>query len=292
MQFSDDGAPESKDGTMTIGSMTMWNLGQRVRSREFHYLLYTASVSEKDDICNSLWMQHSEEMEILEGNILIINGEKCTVEFQPSANQSWQIWVNYVLSASATYPSPYANVHKGDICFIDGTIGKDNTFKWQPPSTESRKAELHKLNTFRKTLSSKGRHAKEHEFMASNAVRQLVEPRIGIFINRQRPDPFHHVVNNWQHVLNLIYQQSVRKNSFESFIDTLMRPVKSGGCGLLYAASNIREHYACVSKQYNKITYHLIGEQAIKLARYSYRLVDDLFLNCRRGRKNKIACSC
>jgi hypothetical protein len=54
IQFSDDGAPESRDGTMTIGSMTMWNLGQLVRSREFHYLLHTASVSEKDDICNSL----------------------------------------------------------------------------------------------------------------------------------------------------------------------------------------------------------------------------------------------
>ena len=66
----------------------------------------------------------------------------------------------------------------------------------------------HKLNTFRNTLSSKlsekGRHAKELEFMASNGVRQLGEPRIGIFSNRQRPDPFHHEANNWQHVLNLI----------------------------------------------------------------------------------------
>ena len=133
---------------------------------------------------------------------------KCTVEFQPSADQSWQIWANDVLSVSATYPSPYANAHKADLCFIGG---KDNTFKWQPPSTE---AELHKLNTFRNTLSStlseKGRHAKELEFMTSNGVRQLGEPRIGIFSNRQRSDPFHHEVNNWQHVLNLIYQQSVR----------------------------------------------------------------------------------
>ena len=116
--------------------------------------------------------------------------------------------------------------------------------------------------------------------MASNGVRQLGEPRLRIFSNRQRPDPFHHEVNNWQHVLNLIYQQSVRQNCFVSFIDTLMRPVKSGSCGLLYATPNIREHYACESKKNNTITYRLIGEQAIKLARYSYRLVDDLPLNC------------
>ena len=72
-----------------------------------------------------------------------------------------------------------------------------------------------------------------------------------------------------------------------------MRPVKSGGRGLLYAASNIRENYARESKKYDKITYRLIGDRlsmayyiqytvysrpwAIKLARYSYRLVDDLF---------------
>ena len=28
------------------------------------------------------------------------------------------------------------------------------------------------------------------------------------------------------------------------------------------------------------MTYHLIGEQVTKLARYSYRLVDDLLLKC------------
>ena len=284
IQFSDDGAPESKDGTMTIGSLTMWNLGQRVRSREFHYLLHTASVSEKDDICNSLWMQHSEEMDILEGNILTINGEKCTVEFQPSADQSWQICANNVLSASATYPSPYANVHKSDLSFIGGSIGMEDSFKWQPPTMESRKFELQKLNAFRNTLSSKlsekSRHAKDLEFMATNGLRQLGEPRIGIFSERQRPDPFHHEVNNLQHVLHLIYIHSVRQNSFESFINILMRPVKSGGCGLIYAAANIKEHYACESTKFNKITYRLIGEQAIKLARYSYRLVDVLLLNC------------
>ena len=36
------------------------------------------------------------------------------------------------------------------------------------------------------------------------------------------PDPFHQEVNNWQHVLNLIYTQSVRQNSLTSFIDTLI----------------------------------------------------------------------
>ena len=88
--------------------------------------------------------------------------------------------------------------------FIEKLNGKftDKHFHSEDATKDpTRNAELHKLNTFRNTLSSKlsekGRHAKELEFMASNGVRQLGESRIGIFSNRQRPDPFHHEVNNW-----------------------------------------------------------------------------------------------
>ena len=42
-EFSDDGAPETKELTMTTGSMTLWNIGNRVRSREFHYPLHLVS---------------------------------------------------------------------------------------------------------------------------------------------------------------------------------------------------------------------------------------------------------
>ena len=34
-QFSDDGAPETSQVTMSVGSLTFWNLGERIRSREF-----------------------------------------------------------------------------------------------------------------------------------------------------------------------------------------------------------------------------------------------------------------
>ena len=36
-QFSDHGAPETSELGMSIGSLTCWNFGVRVRSREFHY---------------------------------------------------------------------------------------------------------------------------------------------------------------------------------------------------------------------------------------------------------------
>ena len=45
--FSDDGAPETGQLSMSIGSLTSWNFGDRVRSSAFQYLLHCVSLSEK-----------------------------------------------------------------------------------------------------------------------------------------------------------------------------------------------------------------------------------------------------
>ena len=188
VEFSDDGAPESKEETMTIASLTLWNFENRVRSRDYHYPLHMATVQEKDEICALLWQQHCDEMLIIEGNVFIINGKKVTFEFQPSADQSWQCWAANVLPASATYPSPYANVHKSQLSHINGGIGFDQSNCWKPPTEKSRADELCKLNEFRQTLSpnltDKARHDQELDFMADNGYRQFGAPRIGTFANR------------------------------------------------------------------------------------------------------------
>ena len=87
-QFSDDGAPETSKLGMSIGSLTCWNFGSTVRSREFHYFLHYSSVSEKDAVMEDLWRQHTDEMKVLEGNVLPVCGQQCTTEFQPSTDQS------------------------------------------------------------------------------------------------------------------------------------------------------------------------------------------------------------
>ena len=46
-EFSDDDAPETSQLTMSLGSITLWNLGDRVRSRDYQYLLHCASLSKK-----------------------------------------------------------------------------------------------------------------------------------------------------------------------------------------------------------------------------------------------------
>ena len=48
------------------------------------------------------------------------------------------------------------------------------------------------------------------------------------------------------------------------------------GCGLSFVANKIREHYNDKDHRNNNLTARLTGEQAIALAKYSYRLVDAL----------------
>ena len=67
-EFSDDGAPETQKESMCIGSLTCWNFGKRVRSRDYHYLIHMITAKEKDDAVSNLWKQYAEEMQILEGN--------------------------------------------------------------------------------------------------------------------------------------------------------------------------------------------------------------------------------
>ena len=76
VQFSDDGASECKDTTMRIGSLTMWNLGSRARSRDYQYILHAANITEKDPTAELLWKQHTDEMTVLEGNVFNIAGNK------------------------------------------------------------------------------------------------------------------------------------------------------------------------------------------------------------------------
>ena len=231
-QFSDDGAPETSQLSMSIGSLTFWNLGERVRSREFQYLLHCVSLSEKHGVLELLWQQHTEEMLLLESSVFTVFGKECTLEFQPSADMSWQSWACNELNQAATYPSPYANVHKGNMCTMGGSIGHSNTDMWKPYVCSDRDKHLSMINTYLASLP-KGRspkviHDRKLAFMADNGIRQLGNPRIGIYADRVKPDPLHCEINAWQHILDLLYSESVRRCAFDKFIQTLSAPIALG----------------------------------------------------------------
>lgn len=99
-----------------------------------------------------------------------------------------------------------------------------------------------------------------------------------MFYNRIRPEPLHLEINNWQHVLNLMYLEAIRRGKFEQFLSTLMASKRDGGCGLKFVAKKIKEHYENENKRMNVMDARLIGAQAIALARHSYLVLDAIRL--------------
>ncbi|CAH3162294.1 unnamed protein product, partial [Pocillopora meandrina] len=274
MQFSDDGAPESSQLTMSIGSLTSWNFGDRVRSRDFQYILHCVSRGEKDEVLQSIWKQHTDEMEMLEGNIFVVSNKQCTVEFQPSADMSWQSWANNELNQAATYPSPYANVSKGNMCTMGATIGMGEEDLFKPYTLEVRNSHVKRVNEFMislpSSLNEKNRHSRKLQFMAENGIRQLGTPRIGIGINDGAGERSTRVdfvnASNQKFVCDL--DNALSSNHKEDFGEL--------GRGLGYLASVIKDHYNDEAQRHKKLPVRLIGDQAIALANFSFRLIDAL----------------
>ena len=98
---------------------------------------------------------------------------------------------------------------------------------------------------------------------------QLGEPRIREYANLQWPEPLHLEVNNWEHLLYVMYVVALHKNKVDKFLIALGDSVTTGGCGLKFIATKIKEHYDDKNTRSNKLGTRLIGAQAIALTRYS-----------------------
>lgn len=148
-QFGDGGAPETSSLTMSVATLTCWNFGQQLRSRDYQYALHGLSVGEKDAILADIWHQHTQEMLLLEASNFTVNEKVCSFGFQPSADQSWQSWAANEVSQSATYPSPYANVSKFSLSIRNGRIGSS----WDAITPERRAKHVEMVQDFQTKLA-------------------------------------------------------------------------------------------------------------------------------------------
>ena len=228
--FGDDGAPETKELTMSMATLTSLNFGERVTSREMQYILHGLSVGEKAAVMEDLWRQHTAEMEIMEGNKFTINNQIVTISFQPAADEAWQSWAANEVNQAFRYPSLYANVNSLNLNTIGQQIGTGEQFLWEPYNGDLREKHIKMIEDYKLELSSKdltegGKHKKLLEFMASNGIRALGKPRIGSYVNKLRPDPLHKENNGWQHFLFLCYLEAVQRDKFVDFKKVLEAPI-------------------------------------------------------------------
>ncbi|XP_078610311.1 uncharacterized protein LOC144881261 [Branchiostoma floridae x Branchiostoma japonicum] len=341
--FADDGTPETKESTMSVGTLSCWNFNSQVRSDRRQYFLHAVGESEKAAVFKHLWEQAVLQMEMMESKPYTIAGELCTFEFRAGGDESWAATALGETSGSATYPSPWADVTKANMFTVGGKIGET----WMPWTIERRLADLQKLdeymNSLPSVLSESARRLKRNAFMAKNKMRQLCSPPIGKYCSTFCPDCFHTEVNAFQQFLNTLYHEARRRGCVKHFTDVLAAPIflpkaKNGsaqgtsqgknhilvfheaagdrvrcneditaqsdnlrdnlirrlessqveadqgecsppllGLNMKATAARILEHDANASSRNTKLSsFRLIGEHAITLARYSYRLVDAL----------------
>ena len=64
----------------------------------------------------------------------------------------WQNWAANELNQAATYPSPYANVHKGNLNTMGGSIGMGKDDTWKPYTMKMRTSNTEKVNNFLASL--------------------------------------------------------------------------------------------------------------------------------------------
>jgi len=112
---------------------------------------------------------------------------------------------------------------------MGSTIGNFNECTRKVASEEKQEEHLKKFREFEKTLPAhlkQSQHrSKVLELMTSHGLQQLGEPRIGEFVNRQRPEPVHTEFNAWQQILNLIYKEALQRNVIDLFLEMLSSPV-------------------------------------------------------------------
>lgn len=94
------------------------------------------------------------------------------------------------------------------------------------------KSQVYKIDNFMNllpsNLSEKYHNARKLMFMAEKAMRQLGPAQIGIFEDWQWPEPVHCEINAWQHLLNIVYREAVKRGTSTKFIDILSASTDQG----------------------------------------------------------------
>ena len=93
-------------------------------------------------------MQHCDEMKLIEGDVIVINGVTCTFHFYSVADAAWLYFGCNELSCSVTYLSPFIRVHKSNPSQMNGSICDGDKCTWKISFMKSWEEDLKLLDTF------------------------------------------------------------------------------------------------------------------------------------------------
>ena len=106
-------------------------------------------------MCEFLWMQQCDEIQLIDENVIVINKVSCAFQFYHAADTTWLCFACYKLSCNKTYPSLFPRVHKNDLPQMNGSIGDGDKCTWKICSMKSKQEDIKLLETIRKSIDEK-----------------------------------------------------------------------------------------------------------------------------------------
>ena len=76
-------------------------------------------------------MQHCNEIQLIEGNVIVINGVTFAFQFYPATDTARLCFACNELSCGATYSSHFDQVHKNNFSQMNGNIGDNDECTWK-----------------------------------------------------------------------------------------------------------------------------------------------------------------
>ena len=181
-----DGAPFGKDDQALASLISFLNCGQRLCSSAENFLLFGANCSEDCEPVRRYVAMLKEQMTDIEGKMYAIqvDGKEKIVSFQfellPN-DMKYLAFLGGELSISASYFSPFADIKKGYINNIQGSLGSKAENKWHPWKYSARErvataVEKKKADVSKTTLKPARKREKITSFIAQQKSRQEFPP--------------------------------------------------------------------------------------------------------------------
>ena len=279
-----DGAPFGKYETACSVLVSFLNILSKTQNPHHNFLLLGANEAEDSPNMIKFYTELTKEMKNIENESFKILGNSYTFKFSLLPNDTKMVCTLLgELNNAATYPSPYADIHKSNIIQINS--------KYHPWKFKERMKKAAQVEKYKKEHPKISR-TKLTEYIASLHSRQEYPPRIGTFSDRVLIEPLHLRNNNFQflfeQMLNISLQQTLRITSsistklkdynsipanwpIKKFIETLKHQVEAGK--LVY---RLKKGFA-ENTTTNIPSVRFVGEDSLKLSNKYGELVKCLF---------------
>eukprot|EP00732_Lithocolla_globosa_P001939 Lithocolla_globosa_v1_NODE_1119_length_2856_cov_5.298465.p1 type:complete len:626 gc:universal NODE_1119_length_2856_cov_5.298465:349-2226(+) len=286
--YGKDDAPLWKSLSMCVGSLSVGNLGDLVRSiyHIYPWLMTDGKGSHSSviKVCKKFYksLENVRNTEYTVTNCLTGEDIKVRVEIQPSDDQLEAAFDSGELPpGSSTLLSPFGNVTRDNIWTHNGTIGlaSDTTATWSmPPSYEQRLEQVKQVKIKKASLAEKivtllYLRQLLTKWMGLVGIRQEHDPIRGKEVEKNNPEILHIEKLAWIHFIQILYD--IAKDNSDACVVRLYKALLALN---LSAGGSMKTHHES-SDSHKTFKNNLAGGESSTIAQNVPKLCNALLGN-------------